>query len=665
MRGLGAGALAVAVAVGLAACGGSDNDTATSASTPAAPPPSTSTEATTTPAAPAADTAAGWTLPNADMAGTRNVQSQIDSSSVGRLGVAWQVPIRGAGAFGNYATSPVVVDGVVYTQNLTSDVEAIDLRSGRVLWTKSYNSPNTGPDGVTVDDGKVYGATNNSAFALSAKTGEQLWSRRLIRNNREGIDMAPGINNGTVYVSTVPGNPRGFYAGNGQAILWAMDAATGRTKWKWEEVPRDLWGNARVNSGGGQWQPPSFDADGNVYLNVANPAPFVGSDPARPNPSRRTAFGGSRPGPNLYTDSVVKLDPNNGRMMWHYQLTPHDVYDWDLNNQPLLTQANGRQIVISAGKGGQAIANDAEDGSLLWRTAVGQHNGHDDDNMAAMRRDWSRLPDPNSSFRVLPGELGGVETPYASDGTTVYMPIVNLPGIVRKQVEGLAPPGTGTGEMVALDVATGRIMWDHRFDQSVYGAATVSNDLVWTTTFDGRIFALDARTGDIVWQRRLPAGTNAPVIVNDDTVISAGSFPAGKGQAAQIIAYRLGATGGGAAAGGGGATRAPERRAAAGGGGGGGGAASVAAGRAVFSQNCATCHTLADANANGTVGPDLDQLMPSFADVQRQVINGGGGMPAFSGTLSRTQIDSVARYVSTVAGRGGGGGGGGGGAAAP
>jgi len=582
------------------------------------------------------------------MAGTRNVQSQIDSSSVNRLGTAWTVAIRGAGAFGNYATSPVVVDGVVYTQNLTSDVMAIDLRSGRVLWTKAYNSPNEGPDGVTVDNGVVYGATNSSAFALSAKTGEQLWIRRLTRNNREGIDMAPGYNDGTLYVSTVPGNPRGFYSGNGQAILWAMDASTGTEKWKWEEVPRDLWGNARVNSGGGQWQPPSFDSQGNVFLNVANPAPFVGSSPNnRPNPSRRTAFGGSRPGPNLYTDSVVKLDPNTGRMLWYYQLTPHDVYDWDLNNQPLIMQVNGRETVISAGKGGIAIANDAETGRLLWKTSVGKHNGHDDDNLAAMRRDWSRLPDPNSTYRVLPGELGGVETPYATDGRLVFFPIVNLPGIVRQQVEGLSSPTTGTGEMVAIDPTTGRIAWDHRFSQSAYGGATVSNDLVWTTTFDGRLWALDTSTGDVVWQRQLPAGTNAPVVINDDTVLTAGSFPSGKGQVAQIVAYRIGATGasrraatGGGAAGGGG-------------GGGGGGAATAAAGRTVFSSNCATCHTLAAAGASGTVGPNLDDLRPTFVVVQRQVTNGGGGMPAFGGNLSRAQITAVSRYVSSVAGRGG------------
>jgi len=220
---------------------------------------------------------------------------------VSTLGVAWTLPITAHGAFGAYATTPVVANGVLYTQDLDSNVQAINFTTGKVMWTHKYNSPNEGPNGLTFANGNLYGATNRAAFALDATTGKQLWIKTLVRNASEGIDMAPGYNDGTVYVSTVPGNPNTFYAGNGQAVLWAMDAATGATRWKFDEVPANLWSSAHtnINSGGGMWNPPTFDNQGNLYIGVSNPAPFTGS--------AKFPWGSSRPGPDLYTNSIVKL----------------------------------------------------------------------------------------------------------------------------------------------------------------------------------------------------------------------------------------------------------------------------------------------------------------------------------------------------------------------
>jgi len=533
-----AGIAGIAVAAGVFT-GAGQIGTAQAAPPPPPPPPSQLPPAGPSPGG---QIARDWTQPNANLAGTRDVQSRINSGSVSRLGLAWSVPIPGSGEFGNYATSPVIVGGVAYEQNLMSDVQAVDFRTGRVLWTHPFNSPNGGPDGVNVQAGVVYGATNDSAFALDARTGATLWIRRLTRNDHEGIDMAPGFNDNTVYVSTVPVNTSAFYAGNGQAILWAMDARTGATKWQFREVGDDLFGNTAVNSGGGQWQAPTFDAQGNLYLEVGNPAPFVGSSTTVSTTSPDLAFGGSRPGPNLYTNSVVKLDARTGGLIWYDQLTPHDVYDHDLNNQAMLMNVGGREIVISAGKAGIAIANDAQTGRRLWTTPFGEHNGHDDDNIAAMNRDFSRLPDPASTYALFPGVLGGAETPYATDGRLIFIPANDLEGLVTAQLEGAGEdPAVGTGEMVAIDAATGSIVWDHRFAHSPYGGATVSNDLVWTTTFDGQLIALDTRTGNVVYQSTLPAGTNAPVVVEDDTVLTASTIATLPGQTAQILAYRLGA----------------------------------------------------------------------------------------------------------------------------
>jgi outer membrane protein assembly factor BamB len=571
------------------------------------------------------------------------VASSIKASNVSKLGVAWKMPLSSKGGpYGNFSTNPVVVNGVAYFQDISSGVYAVKLSTGKLLWHTKYNSIDEGPNGVNVADGKVYGATATNAFALSAATGEQLWSKKLIRNKGEGIDMAPAIHDGTVYVSTVPGNAKVFYQGDGVAVLWAMDAKTGKMKWKWNEVPYGLWGNKKVNSGGGQWQAPTFDAAGHLYLNVANPAPFVGS---KAYPGKKVwANGSSHPGPNLYTDSVVELNPANGKMIWHYQLIPHDILDWDLNNQAMITQgAGGKEIIVSAGKAGIAIANDAKTGKLLWKDKLGKRNGHDNDNLLALHHQYSKLK--KTPYTQLPGNIGGVETPYATDGTTAYFPVNLLAAKIYSQTKfSIGNAAAAPGEMVAIDQATGKIKWQHKFPHTPYGAATVTNDLVFTTTFDGTVWALNKGTGAVVWHHKLPAGTNAPLAIDGDYVVLGAGFPQGAGQKATLVAYKIGATGSTSS------TTSSSSTASSGGGSSTSGAVSLKTGASVFKSSCASCHTLAAAGSNGTVGPNLDQLKPSDALVTKQVTNGGGGMPAFGGQLSKTQIASVAKYVSTVAG---------------
>jgi outer membrane protein assembly factor BamB len=485
--------------------------------------------------------ASDWSLPNADLQNTRDVAGPITSANVGTLKKAWTVKIRGAGTFGTYATTPVVVDGVVYTQDIDSNVYAIDLQTGKVEWFKKYNSPSVGPNGVTVANGVVYGATSNRVFAIQASTGEQLWLKKLTRNANEGIDMAPGYNNGTIYVSTVPGNSKGFYVGNGQSILWAMDAKTGAVKWKWDEVPKDLWSKkyTSVNSGGGQWDPPAFDANGDLYVGVSNPAPFPGTTLKKKGKSITLAFGSSRPGKNLYTDSVVKLDHNTGKLVWYYQLTPHDINDWDMENSPILTTANGKNIVVDGGKAGIVIGLDAQTGKLLWKRPVGKHNGHDHDGLLTLARAKAKLKYP---YTVFPGILGGVESELATDGTNAYAVANNLATTFTGPTEADAKFGSfakGTGDFVAINLATGKVVWDHKLHQSPYGAVSITNDVAFTTTFDGTVWALSTKTGAVLWHVKLPAGTNAPVAISGNTLLAAASFPQTKSQHPVIVAYRL------------------------------------------------------------------------------------------------------------------------------
>jgi outer membrane protein assembly factor BamB len=471
----------------------------------------------------------GSGYPNGDPANTRNAGGPIKGSTVEELAVAWTLPINAESAFGSYASSPIVSKGVVYSQDLASNVQAIEADSGDVLWTKRYELPDHGPNGVVVQGGLVLGATPTSAFALDQETGKQVWSVQLIRNEQEGIDMAPGYHDGIVYVSTVPVNVGEFYGAGGVGILWALDAKTGKKLWHFDTVPKDLWGKPEVNSGGGLWYTPAFDEKGSMYFGVGNPAPFPGTE--------GEPWGASRPGPNLYSDALVKLDAKTGKLEWYHQVTPHALYDWDFQNPPILADAGGRELVIGAGKSGIVAALDAKTGKPVWQRPVGKHNGHDDDGLLAMRGETSKLKLP---ALVYPGSLGGVIAPMATDGKDLFVPVVNGPLEVISQTER-QEPGPLNGELVALDLKTGALKWKHEFPSAPpFGFTTVANDLVFATTYDGNVQAFETSSGRVAWQETLPAGTNAGVAIAGDMLIAPAGLAAAEGQTPQIVAFRLG-----------------------------------------------------------------------------------------------------------------------------
>ena len=471
---------------------------------------------------------AGSGYPGVDAANTRNPKSEIDSSNVGSLAVAWTAPITGASNFGSYASTPVIDEGVIYSQDLGSNVQALNLDSGEVLWTATFEQPDEGPNGITVAGGMVYGATPTEAFALDQKSGEQLWSVPLTRNKHEGIDMAPGYEKGIVYVSTVPLNANELYEGGGVGVLWALDAKTGKKLWHFDTVPKSLWGNPKVNAGGGVWYPPAFDGKGSMYFGVGNPAPFPGTS--------KYPFGSSRPGPNLYTDSLVKLDAKTGKLDWYHQVTPHDLYDWDFQGPPILLEAGGKEIVAAAGKNGIVLAADPKTGKVLWQRAVGKHSGHDDDGLLAMRGEESKI---KTGTTVYPGALGGVIAPMSTDGSSLFVPIVNLPLELVSGSE-TSEGGEAGGEVLALDAATGKVKWKQDISGPAFGATTAVNDLVFATNYEGSISAFDAKSGQVVWREKLPAGTNSGVMADGDMLIAPAGLAAAEGQKAQIVAYRLG-----------------------------------------------------------------------------------------------------------------------------
>ena len=465
-----------------------------------------------------------WPAHNYDLTNSRaTAHTDINASNVAKLHPIWRFKIPGSGAFGNFATTPIVQDGVVYLQDLNSNVYALDEQTGKVEWVHRFHSPSIGPNGVALGYGHLYGATEKFVFALDPVKGTLLWKKTIAPSVHVGIDMAPQLYDNKVLVSTVPGSGvKHFYEAGAVGIVWALDAATGKKVWTFDTFPPIKQGKI---SGGGLWYPPAVGPDGTIYLGVANPGLWPNS-PKNPN-------GALRPGPNLYTDSLVALDGATGKVEWYRQVIKHDVRDYDLMISPVLyAQPSGAQTIIGAGKMGRVYAWNAQTGQALWEAAVGRHVN-------------DVGPLPKKTVPVCPGDFGGVETPMAQSNGTLFVPWLNLcaAGSSTSETIPSANFGTATGGLTAFDAATGKVKWNRRLPHANFGAATVANDVVFTSDFTGKIYAYSTDIGKLLWTAQAPAGINAfPAVTQHLLLVGAGTPGLGttKKPVYSLVAYGLG-----------------------------------------------------------------------------------------------------------------------------
>jgi glucose dehydrogenase len=484
----------IALGAGLAACGTSATAAAPgSASTTSGPVPRGS-----------------WPYPNGDLANTRVAPgSTISSANVSRLRQAWTFTLPGKGTpgvggldIGPIGVQPVVSHGVVYVQDLAANVFAVSLSTGKELWEYQAGAPEssrTDPHGVAVAGGEVYGDSSTTVFALNASTGKPVWVDKALLPTGQGLfDIQPLVAGGRMFLASQYG------IGPGGGALFALDASTGRQIWKFSTaLGPDPGAMAAGVGSGGAWEPPLVSADGSVTFGIGNPY-------------QTAAYAIDHPSAQLYTDSEVNLDAATGKLRWYYQGVPNDFKDYDMQTSPVSVRIDGRPAVIGAGKMGYVYAMNAHSGQLIWKTPVGEHNGHDDDSLKALEH-RSTLKAP---YTILPGSLGGVLFNPAVAGHSVYVATSDL-AFTAKSLnlpEGI-PSGKATGEVEALNLATGKVEWDTKVPTLPLGATTVSNDLVFTTLLSGELIALDRNTGKIVYTSPVPAETKAPIAIAGNTVL--------------------------------------------------------------------------------------------------------------------------------------------------
>ncbi len=448
---------------------------------------------------------------------------QIETGNVSRLRPAWtfQHPITSLVAslatYG-FEAAPLVVDGVMYVSGFDGYVWALDAASGKLLWQYQHSTPldlalccGNINRGVAVAGGKVYLATLNAHLvALDARTGTKVWEQVFgdIRAG-ESATLAPLVVKDLVVV----GASGGEYGVRGH--LDAFDARTGARRWRLYTVPKpgeagsETWpeGGAWATGGGAVWITGSYDPELDLmYWGTGNPGPvFLGS---------------SRGGSNLFTNSVIAVDPDEGTMRWHYQFTPHDVWDYDGVNEMILFERGGRKLLAHFDKNGFLFVLDRTDGSLVRATPFGRVTWGRI-NESTGRVTVLRTPTPEGT-EICPGPAGAKEWTHAAfspETGLLYVPMIEACATFKVDAvpfrEGMPYFGGGVdvashpqvGYIKAIDPGTGREVWSWRSEHPMVGSLLVTaGGLVFAGAPTGELLAFDARSGRLLWRYQTGSG---------------------------------------------------------------------------------------------------------------------------------------------------------------
>jgi alcohol dehydrogenase (cytochrome c) len=461
---------------------------------------------------------ANWISYNGDYSGRRySSLSEISAANLPQLQAQWVFHAANTNRLEN---TPVVVNGMMYV-TAANDAIALDARTGRVVWHHSRTVSEGLIDdaaqhvtrGVAVWHDRVYMETDNAhLLCLDARSGNQIWDVAYADWNKNyGATSAPLVVKDQVLVGTSGGDDgvRGFVS--------AYDALTGKLAWRFWTIPgpgefgSTSWpGQAYLRGGGTTWMPGTYDPALNlIYWGTSNPAPDFNDD--------------VRPGDDLYTDCVLAIDPDTGKLKWYFQFTPHDLFDYDAVETPMLIDAvykgEPRKLLVQANRNGYLYVLDRTNGKFLtatpfveklnWAKGIDEHG-------RPIRADVRPTAD---GTRVCPGYAGATNwySPSYNESTRmVYFLTLeecetyfSQPTQSFKEGEEYYSTGVKriTGEtskkvLVAYSLDTGSLAWKYSqtgHGHSSGGTMTTAAGLVFFGDDTGSFEAVDAQSGKPLW----------------------------------------------------------------------------------------------------------------------------------------------------------------------
>ena len=641
-----------------------------------------------------------WPTIGLDYAETRfSKLKQVSAANVKDLGLVWSYNLestRGVEA------TPLVVDGIMYVTASWSIVHAIDARSGKRIWTfdpkvdreKGYKGCcDVVNRGVALYQGKVFvGAYDGRLIAVDAATGAKLWEKDTVADHKFSytITGAPRVFKGKVII----GNGGAEYGVRG--YITAYDANTGEQKWRWFTVPGDpskpfedismakayaTWdaSNKYWESGGGgtAWDTLAFDPQLNLmYVGTGNGSPWARS--------KRSPAGGD----NLYLASIVALDPDTGKYVWHYQETPGDNWDYT-SSQPMILAdlkigGKPRKVILHAPKNGFFFVLDRTDGKFIsadnfvdvnWATGYDKNGRPIEVAEARSEAPHDTIPGPFGAHNWHPmsfnPQTGLVYLPaqnvplnlmdnknWKFNGNTPGEPHGGLGWNVAMYANAVPPKSKPFGRLIAWDPVQKKEVWrQEQVSPWNGGTLTTAGNLVFQGTADGRFIAYNAKTGEKLWET--PTGTGvvaapATYMVDGKQYVSIAvgwggvyglaqratdrqgpgtvyTFAiGGKAPLPEFVKYRMDELVSGVKY----------------------DPADVKMGTLLYVSNCVFCHGVPGVDRGGNI-PNLGYMNASYiANLDKFVLSTAAaerGMPDFTGKLTPADVEKIKAFIQGTA----------------